>query len=109
MTTEIACSLTKATYKYYNNKDINYWLYTPDNPSAKMPLIVYLHGGTSKGNNLDLLMQHEGFPQYIKQKKLNVPAYIVMPQADEHIRAWDEMNDEIIDLVLHIIEKYDIN
>lgn len=108
-TAERESSLTQASYKCSNGEIINYWLYTPDTPVAKMPLVVYLHGGTSKGNNLDLLMQHEGFPQYIQQKKMSVPAYIVMPQADEDVRAWDEMNDEVIDLVLHIIEEYDID
>lgn len=109
MLTNRSSSLVQATHKCSNGQNINYWLYTPDNPGSKMPLVVYLHGGTSKGNNLDLLMQHEGFPQYIQQKKLRVPAYIVMPQAAEDIRAWDEMNDEVIDLVLHIIEEYDID
>jgi len=105
MLTNGSSSLVKCS----NGQNMSYWLYTPDNPSSKMPLIVYLHGGSSKGTNLDLLMQHEGFPQYVQQKKLSVPAYIVMPQAAEDIRAWDEMNDEIVDLVLHIIEKYDID
>lgn len=109
MLTNRSSSLVQATHKCSNGQNINYWLYTPDNPGNKMPLVVYLHGGTSKGNNLDLLMQHEGFPQYIQQKKLRAPAYIVMPQAAEDIRAWDEMNDEVIDLVLHIIEEYDID
>jgi len=109
MLTNRSSSLVQATHKCSNGQNINYWLYTPDNPGNKMPLVVYLHGGTSKGNNLDLLMQHEGFPQYIQQKKLSAPAYIVMPQAAEDIRAWDEMNNEVIDLVFHIIEEYDID
>ena len=109
MITEGTSSLVQATYKCSNGESIKYWLYTPENSNTKKPLIVYLHGGTSKGDNLDLLMQHEGFPQYVQQKKLSVPAYIVMPQATEDIRAWDEMNDEVIDLVLHIIEEYDID
>lgn len=109
MITEGASTLAQAAHKCSNGESINYWLYTPENPSLKMPLIVYLHGGTSKGTDLDLLMKHDGFPQYIQQKKLSVPAYIVMPQAPEDKRAWDEMNDEVVDLVLHIIEEYDID
>lgn len=108
LTNELS-SLVQATHKCSNGQNMNYWLYTPDNPSNNMPLVVYLHGGTSKGTNLDLLMQHEGFPQYIQQKKLSVPAYVVMPQVAEEIRAWDEMNDEVIDLVLHVIEEYGID
>ncbi len=88
---------------------VNYWLYTPENPQDNMPLIVYLHGGTSKGDDLDLLIQKEGFPQYIYQGKLNVPAYIVMPQAPQELGLWDEMNSEVISLVSSVAEQYKID
>ena len=32
---------------------LNCWLYTPENAAKNMPLIVYLHGITGKGNDLD--------------------------------------------------------
>lgn len=34
---------------------------TPDNPSVNMPLIVYLHGGSGKGDEPDQLLEIDGF------------------------------------------------
>jgi len=88
---------------------VKYWLYIPDNARENMPLIVYLHGGSGKGDDLDLLIENEGFPHYIHRKILNAPAYIVMPQAPESIRGWDEMNDEIIELINNTIDRFKID
>lgn len=43
-----------------------YWLYTPSNPTEQMPLIVYLHGGSGKGDNLSLITSEDGFPKYLQ-------------------------------------------
>lgn len=102
-------SLIQAVFQSTNGKKVNYWLYSPEVLTDTMPLIIYLHVGTGKGDNLDLLMQHEGFPQFIQQKKLTVPAYVVMPQADESVRGWDEMDGEVMDLIFHVAEEYAID
>lgn len=101
--------LEKKSYSYSDGYSVNYWLYTPENPKENMPLIVYLHGGTSKGDNLDLLTEREGFPQYIQQGKLKVSAYIIMPQAPEEVRAWDEMESEVMDVVSYVMDTYQID
>ena len=50
--------------------ELNYILYTPADATENMPLIVYLHGGSGKGNDLSLLYSVDGFPQYVKEEKL---------------------------------------
>ena len=59
---------------------LRYWLYTPSNPTDYMPLIVYLHGGSGKGNDLNLITSVDGFPKYLQSGALgDVRAYVVIP------------------------------
>ena len=92
-----------------NGSDIGYWLYTPQDTAETIPLIVYLHGGTSRGNDLNLLVEHEGLPQYLLEGELNPQVYVVMPQASEAIRSWDELDAEIMKLIYCLTEHYPID
>ena len=89
--------------------DFHFWLYTPDNIPEDPALIIYLHGGTSKGADLDLLVSHSGLPQYLFQEKKNPSAFIAMPQAPEEIRSWDELGEEIIGLVETLTDQYNVD
>lgn len=93
--------------------EMSYWLYTPTNADGSnheaFPLIVYLHGGTSRGDDLNLLVEHEGLPQYLLEGKLNPQAYVVMPQASGDIRSWDELDATVMELVTHLTEHYPID
>lgn len=74
-------TLEKQSLQTSELESFNYLLYTPKNATANMPLIIYLHGGSGKGEDLDLLTGTDGFPQYVQDGVLeNIPAYIVMPQ-----------------------------
>ena len=56
-----------------------------------LPLIVYLHGGSAKGDDLSLLTEGDGFPQYLADGRLgDVAAYVVMPQLSQQARGWAE-------------------
>ena len=57
------------------------WLYTPSEPAENLPLIVYLHGGSGKGDDLNLLTDVDGFPRFLQTGKLgDLRAYVVMPK-----------------------------
>lgn len=45
---ENAASMTKCESRF-----LNFWLYTPKNAHENLPLIVYLHGSSGKGNYLE--------------------------------------------------------
>jgi len=46
---------------------LGYWLYTPENAGdEELPLIVYLHGGNGKGDDLSLITAADGFPKYLQ-------------------------------------------
>ena len=73
--------LEKGSLKTSELERFNYWLYTPVKAGDHLPLIIYLHGGSGKGNDLDLLMKNDGFPQYIRDGIIDhIPAYVVIPQ-----------------------------
>ena len=51
---------------------LGYLLYTPQNATDGMPMIVYLHGGSGKGSDTALLTANEGFPKYLADGRLGV-------------------------------------
>ncbi|MDO4562432.1 MAG: dienelactone hydrolase family protein [Clostridia bacterium] len=89
---------------------IKYWLYTPKNTTTEMPLIVYLHGGSGKGSNLNLITDIEGFPMYVKQGEISdIPAYIIFPQCPSTVTGWSDIANNVVTLVNEIISAYKID
>lgn len=86
-----------------------YWLYTPQNPTSGMPLLIYLHGGSSKGTDLELLTAIDGFPQYVKNGIVRPNAYIIMPQLSTNYQGWTDVQETLMDLIAHIQTAYGID
>ena len=98
--------------KYYNSNSgngLSYWLYVPEGATDNMPLVIYLHGTGSKGNdyeyNTKLAIQDgPGYDIYYKNKEYN--AIIVMPQ----VRANTYLNmDELMELINYVANSYKVN
>ena len=90
--------------------EIKYCLYTPKNPQKNMPLIIYLHGGTSKGDDLSKLTEIDGFPQYLKSGVLgNVRAYVIMPQLKSDKKGWTDISAGIREIIGKAAENYGID
>lgn len=108
-------NIQKGTFGEYTAKTsqiekFNYLLYAPLNAKENMPLIIYLHGGSGKGNDLSLLTSNDGFPQYLKNGLLGeVPAYVLIPQMPSGIMGWINVSEAIYELVMSITEQYDID
>ena len=92
-----------------NGHELSFWLYTPSDIGSNTALIVYLHGGTSRGDDLSLLVAHEGLPQYLLDGKLSPSALIAMPQAPENVRSWEEMDEDILGLISFLTDHYPID
>lgn len=106
----ITGTLTKESIPTSTLDHLNYWLYTPENVVANMPLVVYLHGGSSKGDDLDLLMSVNGFPKYIQAGQIdNIPAYIIMPQLASRFRGWTDIQDSLSELISYVSDTYQID
>ncbi len=101
---------TAASFQACDGGALPYWLYTPSNPTANMPLIVYLHGGSGKGNDLNLLTYADGFPKYLQSGLLgDVRAYVIMPQLPGSQKGWADAQDSLYSLIQATVSQYGID
>ena len=97
-----ACSIRTARFETFR-----YWLYTPANPAENMPLIVYLHGGSGKGDDLEQITAVDGFPQYLRDGKLgDVRAYVLIPQLPDTEKGWLNAAAAISELIETTVSTY---
>jgi pimeloyl-ACP methyl ester carboxylesterase len=89
-------------------KDIKYLFYLPDtygtDTTVKWPLILFLHGGAERGNNLDKVKTN-GPPKLISKGK-KLPFIIVSPQVSSG-ELWDP--DLLVWMLKDIIKKYKVD
>ena len=87
-----------------------YWLYTPENPTENMPLIVYLHGANGRGEDLNLVVADEDFPKYLQSGELgDVQAYVLIPQLPSGLRSWSDISDSLYSLIQKIVSDFSID
>lgn len=90
--------------------ELKYWLYTPADPTENMPLIVYLHGGSGKGDNLELITAADGFPKYLRDGTLgDVRAYVIIPQLPSSQKGWANGASAVYELIQVTVSKFGIN
>lgn len=79
---------------------LRYWLYTPENPAENMPLIVYLHGASGRGGELEQVVADEDFPRYLQTGELSgLRAYVLIPQLPAGQRSWSAVADSVYALI----------
>lgn len=92
------------------SQTINYWLYTPSNATEEMPLIVYLHGGSGKGDDLDKLTSNDGFPKYLSDGVFgDLRAYVIIPQLKSTFKGWSDNAIGVRDLIVSTQKNYSID
>lgn len=93
-----------------NGFRLNYGLYIPQNAKQEtLPLIVYLHGGSGKGEDL-VKVTNTGFPNMVLNGRLgDVRAYVLYPQCPANERGWSCLTDEVAALMDQIILNYGID
>jgi len=89
-------------------KKYEYLLYLPKeyNTAKKYPLIIYLHGSSQKGNDLDKLKAY-GPPQ-LTEKGRHFDFIIASPQCPANVRNWSTQN-WFDSLYLDLLSKYKID
>lgn len=87
--------LDKTTY--------NFWLNEPKEQSGKMPLIVFLHGRSLSGNDINRVKRYGALKGI--EKGLDIPAYLVAPQLPSG--AWNP--EKIDEIVTYMTETYSID
>ena len=87
-----------------------YLLYIPKNAVSNMPLIVYLHGGSGKGDDPNLITSTDDLPKYLCEGVLGeVNAYVLIPQLPEKIKGWKNAEKSLITLIDYVVSSYDIS
>lgn len=100
-----ACSMTTDELDAFG-----YWLYTPENPTENMPLIVYLHGASGRGEDLNLVVADEDFPKYLQSGELgDVRAYVLIPQLPADLRSWSDISDSLYSLIQKTVSDLSID
>lgn len=103
-------AITEGGYQEDGGDRLGYLLYTPADAVAGMPLVVYLHGGSGKGEELSLLTGMEGFPQYLAEGLLGeVPAYVLIPQLSADKRGWADMGETLLSLIDVVVQNCGID
>ncbi len=98
--TDVSISFQANSIKTKELDAFGYWLYTPENPTENMPLIVYLHGASGRGEDLNLVVADEDFPKYLRSGELgNVQAYVLIPQLPADLRSWNDISDSLYSLI----------
>ena len=83
--------------------ELEYYLYTPANPTKNMTLIVYLHGGTNRKEDVGALLTLDGFPKYLYEGYYeDLRAYVVVPKLTEDYKGWVNAADEVEALISEI-------
>ena len=91
------------------DEKIGYWLFTPQNATKNMPLIVYLHGSHGQGDDLSVVLQ-EDFVKMVSDGEFDdTPAYILIPQLSDKYKSWSRINSELIGLMDNVVNTYGIN
>ena len=89
---------------------INYLLYLPDkygtDPTAKWPLLLFLHGAGERGHDIELVKRHG--PPKMAEKGEKFPFVIVSPQCPEE-SLWEIERDALIALLDEVSETYRID
>ena len=83
-----------------------FWLYTPSNAREGMPLIVYLHGVTGKGDDPKQLLEGEDFVQWLVGGQFgDLPAYVLIPQLPSTQKDWIAAADSVVGMIRQMAEE----
>ncbi len=90
--------------------DLEYYLYTPSNPVSGMPLIMHLHGGTNKKEDVTKLLTTDGFPKYLSDGYYgNLRAFVVIPKLASNYKGWLDISDTLRNLIKSICDTYGLD
>ena len=93
-----------------DGRKVSCWLYIPEKTYAASGLIVYLHGGSGKGEDLNLITQAEGFPQYLQSGLLgDVSSYVLIPQLPKEQKGWSDFDGTLMDMIQTVVQEYGVD
>ena len=107
---EPATGLQQVTLTLSHGRTADCWLYVPEAPGANPGLIVYLHGSSGKGDDLNLITEAGGFPQYLQSGQLGtLSSYVLIPQLPQSLKGWSDMDNGLMDMIRTVVRTYGID
>ena len=89
---------------------LNCWLYAPEVIEGDMPLIVYLHGITGRGDDPQSLLYTDDFAKALAEGEFGeIPAYVLMPQAPSSATDWPSLDSNVIGAIDAVKNAYPID
>ncbi|MGN0707996.1 MAG: alpha/beta fold hydrolase [Faecalibacterium sp.] len=90
-------------------KTLQYGLYLPETFSDDLPLIVYLHGGSGKGEDFSLVFQAESLPFYLEQGLLAPQACVLIPQLPGSCKGWSDISSPLLELIGQVVQTFHLD
>lgn len=87
-------------------REMNYWLFLPNDYQENLPLIIYLHGAGERGKNIEHLARH-GLAKLLMEK-IEIDAVVLIPQCPADC-VWDNLPHELKMLIDEVVDKYKID
>ena len=107
---ESPSGLRETTFALSDGSSRKCLFYTPGGDCSGLGLIVYLHGGSGKGDDLSLITQADGFPSYLQSGQLGSPkTCVLIPQLPAAYRGWSDMDGILMQLISAAVREYDLD
>lgn len=87
--------------------DLGHIIYTPDNCTKGLPLMVFLHGAGERGDDLELVNVN-AVPKLIKNGSIEVPAIVLCPQCPQNF-VWNNLVIKLKALIDSVAKEYDVD
>ena len=88
------------------SREMNYWLFLPENMREGLPLITYLHGAGERGKKLDHVARH-GLAKLLVEG-LELDAIVLCPQCPADC-VWDNLPHEVKALIDEVAKRYAVD
>ena len=90
--------------------NMDYYLFVPEQTRDLMPLVVYLHSASGKGDDLSRLTEMDSFPKYLNTGEMGkVEAFVLIPLLPASEKGWAENGKAVSDLIGEIMVSYPID
>lgn len=103
-----AVSPAGALTAHTGDTGLSYWLYTPQSTGTPKPLVLYLHGGSGKGSDLNAVLVAESLPRFLQERQIAPDAYVVMPQLPANCNSWSDRTAQLMQLLVTVKTQYPI-
>ena len=98
--------MKKAVHIKTETELMNYEVFTPNENTKNLPMIVYLHGAGERGSRIDHLARH-AIPKML-EAGTELPAVVLCPQCPANC-VWDNIPFELMKIIEKTADSYSVD